>query len=358
MKSRRLKNRFALHVIIFIILNCISIQFTSASCLNVLRIDIQKRLGTQEVLSNSRTNSHIINSLEGASFTKDQFSIQIIRGLDSKEVDESKHQLLGISHKEQLAIWDSFEFTNQSQIKIKVKSKLFLGNSSLSPDRELNLVALFEMQGSDQPVGFFVISFNKHALLGIRPYLEMIKIDTSNLAVKGIASKLLPFILDQLKHFGLSQFELESDWYGRVVWSKRNFSFNSDLNFYKDGESISQLSLMRENLGRFLERRNLLISQLLTTRSSGEVVQLNSLEDLVEPIEFVNIVHKDGRKLKVRKYVDEDFYEKESEENIGIAFSLMGYAPRKGQRLELSTYTGEAISDEAMFPWLGIYRLK
>jgi hypothetical protein len=312
-----------------------------------------------EILKHSdEVKSVILDSLKDAPFAQDTYSKEILHALTRAGADEKALEITGKAADEVLKDWSQFQFTNKSGIKVNANPELYVGKVHGSSEKTLNVVGTFVPEGETTPIGFFVMSYPKRSSGNIQPYFEIIKLDTANAAGKGIAAELIPFMGQQIKKSGLDRLDLDADWMGRVVWAKRGFKFDPDVYHLRNGEKISQVDLARENLGRFLDANDMKLEELQTLSASGELIPVTSMNQLKEPLDFINLVHKDGKKVKVRKYVDQGKYDPEVEESVGTAFSLGPSLRREGQKLEIIGTDDVQISDQALFNWMGVLKFE
>jgi hypothetical protein len=311
-----------------------------------------------ETIKMKSSISDFTESLKAAPFAQDSYSQHTLEAFSTQGLESKILTITSKTEDEILDYWRGFQFKNKSGIPVKMKPELYVGRAHGSGERTLNVMGAFIPEGETNPIGYFVVSYPKRSKGEIQPYLEIIKFDTAHPAGKGIASELIPFIGEQVKKTGQKRLDLDADWMGRIVWAKRGFVFDPDVTFIRSGQKISQVGLARENLGRFLEHHDLSLSDLVikaTPDSPG--VPVNSLEDLKEPLDFINLAHKDGKKVKVKKYVDEGKYEPESEEELGIAYALGGNLRREGQTIDIIGTDDVELSDLYLPNWMGVLKL-
>lgn len=309
-----------------------------------------------ESLVKTESSVGLIASLEDASFAQDKFTKNILESFKEKGSSEASLLVLKKTKAEIIEELKSFKFKNSSGVTLEMKPDVFVGTAHGSSEEVLNLAGAFHAEGSEKPIGFFVLSFPKGESGKIQPYLEMIKVDTSKPEIKGLAAKLIPSISEHLQKSGYSRLDLEADWMGRLVWAKNGFDFDSDIMFLRGGEKISQLDLARENLKRFLDAHNLKITDLEIKSASGNRA-VSSVEDLKTPLDFIDLIHSEGKKITIRPYVGEGVFEEASEQSVGSAFALTDYSPRKDQSVKIIGADGDPLSDQALFNWQGVLRL-
>jgi hypothetical protein len=308
---------------------------------------------------NIDSESKLAISLKSAPFAQDKYSKKILRTLQETGAREASLSVTGKNKSQLIKEWKKVKFKSISEKTIVVKPDVFFGNAAGygSNDKVLKVAGTFVEEGKDVPLGFFVLAFPEREAGKVKPYLELIKFDTANAEIKGMSSKLIPSVTKFLQESGFKNVELEADWMGRVVWAKRGFDFNPAVKLYKNGEAINQIDLARENLTRFLDANDMKITDLEIVDSNFKRT-IVSAEELKIPLDFVNLVHKKGRKITFSPYIDEGVYHQLSEGNVGVAFSLGGYAPREGQSVKILGFDGDAVSDQALFNWQGVLNIE
>lgn len=301
-------------------------------------------------------SSDVILSLKKESFDKDPFSEEMFNSLHVQGSQEKTYALFNKSKQTILENLSDFYFQNKTGEQIVIRTDLLMLNSAESKEPSLGLIGSFNIKRTGQPIGFFVFSFPKNKNGTADVFLNLIKMNLSKIEGKGIANEFIPFIAKKLSALGFSRLYLEADWLGRIVWAKKNFEFDPETFCFKNGQPISQISLARENLDRFLNANRLDITDLEIV-SGSEKRRLTSLSELNSIQDFVNLTHVNGHKLKIRPYIDENTLGEPTEYDIGLAFSLSLYEPRAEQTLNLVGIIGDPISDQALFSWKGFLRL-
>lgn len=309
-----------------------------------------KRSFVQSCLPDAR----ISETLKGASFASDPFSVEKLSALKGGDVDPWSITVLGSSASTIERELSVFQFqgkgsSNPILLQPEVTQEILPYNQL-----QLNLSGSFHKVDWDRPVGFFVLTFentmeplkqNRH------PYLDFIKLDTADPATRGMGTYFTEYIGQFLKSKGYPALFLEADWAGRGFWAKVGFDFDAAYVFKVNGQTRTQLEVARENLQRFVEYHGFTLNDL-ALRGPPET-PITGLDQLKRADDFLNVVLTGNRKVKVKPYLDEDVLSPEVEMDLGSAFMQQDYRPRPDQSLKIEAYDDDFVSDIAMPYWKG-----
>jgi len=294
--------------------------------------------------------------LKDSSFAGDRYSQEKLTGLREGANRSSALHVTGKLPRELVQVFSDFEFQskNTKQPFRISKVRVTQDESGNHGSKNLNISGTFEKDGTKEPTGFFVLTFENSVSskkTEIRPYLDYLKLDTAP-ETKGMGSAFTEYLGNRLKQIGYPHLDLEADWQGRGFWGKVGFDFSPDTKVTVDGKPQSQLQLARDNLKRFLDRNQICLEELLIKDKTGSRI-VQSLEDLTQVVDFINLTHKDGKKIKVRPYLDEGVESDSVDLDVGFAFAQKSYQPHADQKLDIRAYDGEAVADDALFYWKG-----
>lgn len=299
-------------------------------------------------------DTSVIEKLQTSKFNDDLYSKKMFEQLQSTGADKSTWKVLKQTKPEIIQKLNNFTYKNQTGEAVQVNSDIVLQMHDGVP--ELSLVGNFELVTTRELIGFFVFSF-QNAGQSHHPFLDLIKMDLSRQEGKGIANEFIPFLSEQLLDWGFDKMYLEADWLGRIVWAKKNFEFDPDVSYTQDGRNVGQLELARENFKNFLIANNLQLNDL-AVQTKSELRSIKSIEDLKLPSDFINVVHTQGQKIRIKPYIDEDTFAELTDYDVGMAFSLGDYTPDKKQKVQIKDNYGDSLSNKVLFNWRGFLRLR
>lgn len=189
---------------------------------------------------------------------------------------------------------------------------------------------------------------------------DFMKMDLQSLPGKGISKIFVPYFDTIFKELNIKKEKIEADWLGRQVWAERGFVYDEDYSFNYNGETISQREAMQRNFKNFLLAYNLSLSDLRKVGKNGQLITIQDVSELLEPIDFVSIVHKDRKKISIKPLIDAYVWDDQRELDVGKAFSLLAYYYDDNQKdvVRSSIYPEFDISNKSMTFWAGVRYIK
>lgn len=176
----------------------------------------------------------------------------------------------------------------------------------------------------------------------------------------------LKFVYTQLSpSLGIRTESILADHFGRYFYALLGFDFSNRSGrggFYDSSASLSTgeasknlttAELMRRNLARFLRRNGIDYHDLLKRSSEGESTPLQSLDQLVRPIDFVTLRHRQDLKISISPLRPDLSVGGLQSYSVGQAFALANLNPKLGQPTVRSV-GNSVFSAEAMPRWYGV----
>jgi hypothetical protein len=307
------------------------------------------------------TASPVLESLEQSSFVADPYTLRDLKNLTTEGADFLARRRLGRSAEEVGGGLRGREVRSSTGTRYRLEGDLFTDRMSPSGSNSSpTLIQVVVARGMEtgKADGFFLLKFTgSPGQKGAEAHLELIKTDIARPDTRGLGSALYDELLATVKRLGYLTLKLNADWTGRVVWAKKGFEFDPEYLPYIDGKRVSQEEFFRSNFERFLSAEGLSISQVGVKTSRG-VQSLESMRTLRQPADYLNLVRLDGSKVRADQYVDNFVIQEGAEAELGIAFLLRPYFPRRGQKVRaFQPDDGTFVSDSAAPSWNGVLHL-
>ena len=230
----------------------------------------------------------VLAPLLEAAFAQDQWSQRYLRCLaplpDETLVQSIFHQPLP----EVVSRVNAFHFQNPGHDAIRFKAVVAL---PIGQPQRLALLALI-LDTSRQLLGFWRKTFWRTTDEELDCHFDMLKTHLDCQALRGIAKAIKPYF-DQLNQsLGVAREYVEADWIGRLVWA--DYYDLDEAHFYiEDGHRLSTVEVLRRNFNRFLIWHDLRLSDLTLITPAGKQPLTHS-EQLLTPLDFAGLVHRDG----------------------------------------------------------------